>query len=102
MTRGPARQRGGAPRRHGTAPGASPPMGSAGRAPLHVGPGAADPTDVHDAPVRRARTSPSAAPASPYDACAALEDMLGRLRAALGATRVAVWVHEATTATVVP
>jgi diguanylate cyclase (GGDEF)-like protein len=33
---------------------------------------------------------------------ASLEAQLNRLRAALGASRIAVWVHEATTATVVP
>ncbi|MCU1603603.1 MAG: putative Diguanylate kinase, partial [Modestobacter sp.] len=42
------------------------------------------------------------APASPYDAVAALEDQLLRLRRTTGATRVAVWVHEATTAMAVP
>jgi diguanylate cyclase (GGDEF)-like protein len=39
---------------------------------------------------------------SPYDAVTALAELLERLRAALGATRVAAWVHEATTATAVP
>ena len=39
---------------------------------------------------------------SPYDATAALERMLRRLRADAGATRVAVFVHEATTETAVP
>ena len=42
------------------------------------------------------------APASPYDAVADLEDQLLRLRRTTGATRVAVWVHEATTAMAVP
>jgi diguanylate cyclase (GGDEF)-like protein len=41
-------------------------------------------------------------PASPYDALAALEGQLARLRASSGATRVSVWVHEASTAMVVP
>jgi diguanylate cyclase (GGDEF)-like protein len=41
-------------------------------------------------------------PASPYDAQAALESQLARLRASSGATRVSVWVHEATTELVVP
>ncbi|RZU30388.1 diguanylate cyclase (GGDEF)-like protein [Blastococcus saxobsidens] len=39
---------------------------------------------------------------SPYDAEAALEHLLGRLRASAGATRVSVWVHEATTDLVIP
>ena len=39
---------------------------------------------------------------SPYDAVAALERMLGRLRASSGATRVSVFVYEATTEIVVP
>ncbi|WP_158545899.1 EAL domain-containing protein [Blastococcus sp. TF02A-30] len=40
--------------------------------------------------------------ASPYDAQAAVAHLLARLRAAAGATRVSVWVHEATTETLVP
>jgi diguanylate cyclase (GGDEF)-like protein len=39
---------------------------------------------------------------SPYDAQAALEILLTRLRASAGATRVAVWVHETSTEMVVP
>ena len=39
---------------------------------------------------------------SPYDALAALEDQLARLRRTTGATRVAVWVHEESTAMAVP
>jgi GAF domain-containing protein len=39
---------------------------------------------------------------SPYDATAALERMLRRLRADAGATRVSVFVHEASTEMVVP
>ena len=39
---------------------------------------------------------------SPYDADAAMETLLGRLRAAAGATRVSVWVHETSTEMVVP
>src|SRR3954469_12316189 len=39
---------------------------------------------------------------SPYDAQAAVQDLLGRLRASAGATRVSVWVHEASTEMVVP
>jgi transcriptional regulator with GAF, ATPase, and Fis domain len=39
---------------------------------------------------------------SPYDAQAAVQDMLARLRASAGATRVSVWVHEASTQMVVP
>jgi GAF domain-containing protein len=39
---------------------------------------------------------------SPYDAQAAMEHILARMRAAAGATRVSVWVYEATTAMVVP
>jgi transcriptional regulator with GAF, ATPase, and Fis domain len=39
---------------------------------------------------------------SPYDATAALERMLRRLRAETGATRISVVVHEATTEIVVP
>ncbi|WP_167759081.1 EAL domain-containing protein [Blastococcus sp. TF02A_35] len=41
-------------------------------------------------------------PASPYDAQAALASLLSRLRASSGATRVSVWVHEATTDLLVP
>ncbi|MCU1671580.1 MAG: putative Diguanylate kinase [Blastococcus sp.] len=41
-------------------------------------------------------------PASPYDAEASVEHLLARLRAAAGATRVSVWVYEATTDMVVP
>ncbi|MGZ4506932.1 MAG: bifunctional diguanylate cyclase/phosphodiesterase [Blastococcus sp.] len=41
-------------------------------------------------------------PASPYDAQTAVEQLLARLRAAAGATRVAVWVHEGTTEILVP
>ena len=41
-------------------------------------------------------------PRRPYDAQAAVEHLLGRLRASAGATRVSVWVHEATTEMVVP
>jgi diguanylate cyclase (GGDEF)-like protein len=50
---------------------------------------------------RCAATSPDAT-ASPYDASAALQAQLERLRAALGATRVAAWVHEPTTRSAVP
>jgi hypothetical protein len=39
---------------------------------------------------------------SPYDAQAAMEHILARMRASAGATRVSVWVYEATTETVVP
>ncbi|MFD2092045.1 bifunctional diguanylate cyclase/phosphodiesterase [Blastococcus deserti] len=39
---------------------------------------------------------------SPYDAEAAVEQMLSRLRASAGATRVSVWVHEASTRMAVP
>src|SRR5829696_9802608 len=39
---------------------------------------------------------------SPFDAQAVLESQLARLRAASGATRVSVWVHEASTRMVVP
>ncbi|WP_104524247.1 bifunctional diguanylate cyclase/phosphodiesterase [Blastococcus atacamensis] len=52
---------------------------------------------THREAAPRAGASPS-----PYDAQAALESLLGRLRAASGATRVSVWVHEATTELVVP
>ena len=41
-------------------------------------------------------------PASPYDAQAALDHLLTRLRVALGASRVSVWVHEETTGTAAP
>ncbi|SEK77861.1 diguanylate cyclase (GGDEF) domain-containing protein [Blastococcus sp. DSM 46786] len=41
-------------------------------------------------------------PASPFDAHATLLHLLARLRASSGATRVSVWVHEATTELVVP
>ena len=39
---------------------------------------------------------------SPFDAQAALESLLARLRASAGATRVSVWVHEASTEMIVP
>ncbi|MCW2699141.1 MAG: putative Diguanylate kinase [Blastococcus sp.] len=52
-----------------------------------------------DARRRVPRQSP---PTAPYDAQAALENLLDRLRASSGATRVSVWVHEATTETAVP
>ena len=55
-----------------------------------------------DATATGRRLSLAATPASPYDAVAALDALLGRLRAASGANRVAVWLHEATTRTVVP
>lgn len=42
------------------------------------------------------------APSSPFDAQAALEHLLARLRASAGATRVSVWVHEAAAARAVP
>src|SRR5688500_13151655 len=42
------------------------------------------------------------APSSPFDAQAAMEHLLARLRASTGATRVSVWVHEASTEMVVP
>jgi GNAT superfamily N-acetyltransferase len=42
------------------------------------------------------------APSSPFDAQAALEHLLARLRASAGATRVSVWVHEASTDSAVP
>jgi hypothetical protein len=45
------------------------------------------------------RLTPSA---SPYDAQAAVENQLARLRASAGATRVSVWVHEASTEMAVP
>jgi diguanylate cyclase (GGDEF)-like protein len=41
-------------------------------------------------------------PASPYDAQAAVETQLARLRTSAGATRVSVWVHEASTEMAVP
>jgi diguanylate cyclase (GGDEF)-like protein len=40
--------------------------------------------------------------ASPYDAAAALDEQLHRLRRSCGANRVAVWVHEETTEMAVP
>jgi diguanylate cyclase (GGDEF)-like protein len=52
---------------------------------------------MHRAAVQRPRL-----PSSPYDAQAALEHLLARLRASTGATRVSVWVYEATTELVVP
>lgn len=55
---------------------------------------------VSDQPHRGAsRTGPAA---SPFDAQSALEGQLARLRASAGATRVSVWVHEASTGMVVP
>src|SRR4051812_1822669 len=48
-------------------------------------------------------TTPRQRPqASPYDAQTAVEHQLSRLRAAAGATRVSVWVHEASTEMAVP
>ena len=44
----------------------------------------------------------STPPASPFDALAATERLLARLRADSGATRVSVWVHETVTGMVVP
>jgi diguanylate cyclase (GGDEF)-like protein len=41
-------------------------------------------------------------PAAQYDAQAALDTQLARLRSTLGASRVSVWVHEATTGTAAP
>src|SRR3954469_8696519 len=56
--------------------------------------------------MRPARTPASAPRAgagdSPFDAQTALETLLERLRASSGATRVGLWVHEATTDSVVP
>jgi diguanylate cyclase (GGDEF)-like protein len=49
---------------------------------------------------RAAARSPSTS--SPYDAQAATELMLARLRASAGATRVSIWVYEETTEMVVP
>jgi len=51
--------------------------------------------------MRRAAARPSLT-SSPYDAQAATELALARLRAAAGATRVSLWVYEATTEMVVP
>jgi diguanylate cyclase (GGDEF)-like protein len=48
-------------------------------------------------PVRR-----TTGPTAQYDAQAALDHQLDRLRSTLGASRVSVWVHEATTGTVAP
>ncbi|TFV68268.1 UNVERIFIED_ORG: EAL domain-containing protein [Bacillus sp. AZ43] len=49
------------------------------------------------------RLLPPASPSvSPYDAQSALESQLARLRASAGATRVSVWVHEASTEMIVP
>ncbi|MEU2348115.1 EAL domain-containing protein [Modestobacter sp. NPDC049651] len=51
----------------------------------------------------RRRSAPRRpASACPYDAVAALEGLLARLRSATGASRVAVWVHEASTGVAVP
>ena len=69
---------------------------------LHSGALPADLDGVLDATATGRRLSLPATPASPYDAVAALDALLGRLRAASGANRVAVWLHEATTRTVVP
>src|SRR6185312_15658032 len=41
-------------------------------------------------------------PAAQYDPQAALDHQLARLRSTLGASRVSVWVHEATTGTAAP
>ena len=42
------------------------------------------------------------APSSPFDAQAALDHLIARVRATSGATRVSVWVHEPSTDTAVP
>ena len=42
------------------------------------------------------------APSFPFDARAALEHLLARLRVSAGATRVSVWVHEASTDSALP
>jgi diguanylate cyclase (GGDEF)-like protein len=63
--------------------------------------GDADLGGVSDLWARHGALRP-ALPTSPYDAEAALESLLGRLRASAGATRVSIWVHEATTEMVVP
>ncbi|WP_167762117.1 GAF domain-containing protein [Blastococcus sp. CT_GayMR20] len=57
---------------------------------------------MSDARARLGATQRLSPPASPFDARAAVEHLLARLRASAGATRVSVWVHEATTGTVVP
>jgi GAF domain-containing protein len=51
---------------------------------------------------RRSAASRALVPSSPYDAQAAVEHLLARLRAAAGATRVSVWLHEASTDLLVP
>lgn len=45
---------------------------------------------------------PRRSPASPYDAQAAVDRLLGRLQSASGAIRVSVWVHEASSQSLVP
>jgi diguanylate cyclase (GGDEF)-like protein len=69
---------------------------------LRQGRGHADPPEVTDAARRGPRPARTEPAGSPYDAGAALDGMLGRLRATLGATRVSVWVHEASTGMAVP
>ncbi|MFL6096453.1 MAG: GAF domain-containing protein, partial [Blastococcus sp.] len=54
-----------------------------------------------DPRIRRAAAR-SRSTSSPYDAQAATELMLARLRASAGATRVSIWVYEETTEMVVP
>jgi diguanylate cyclase (GGDEF)-like protein len=56
---------------------------------------------VSDFWARHGATRPTLPP-SPFDAQAAVEHLLGRLRSASGATRVSVWVYEATTEMVRP
>jgi diguanylate cyclase (GGDEF)-like protein len=53
-------------------------------------------------PRSSAPASRPASTASPYDPQAAVEHLLTRLRAAAGATRVSVWVHESSTHMAVP
>src|SRR4051794_15878426 len=47
-------------------------------------------------------TLPALRSPSTYDAVAALEELLARLRRSCGASRVAVWVHEPSTGVAVP
>src|SRR5947209_3757667 len=106
FSRGPYAGRVAAGRAGSRAPTAGPrgphPTGGGVGTPLHTDGGTADPVPVPESSLTGRRVRPSAATASPYDAVGALDAQLERLRAAVGASRVAVWLHEATTRTVVP
>src|SRR3954469_11207652 len=100
---------------HATRSGVSP-LGRRRRPPAQAEPDRADPPTVTTARAPRAaatrgrvpapRPPPPVrrptGPAAHYDAQTALDHHLARLRSTLGASRVSVWVHEATTGTAAP